>query len=91
MTAIKLEPAPIERFHDLLDEDRWRDLQVKMHALADALRGHAVWNINSTARGGGVVELLTSLIPYDLGCGIDERWVVIEGTPAFFDVTKAHP
>lgn len=59
-----------------------------MAELAEALRGHSIWNINSTARGGGVVELLTSLIPYDLGCGIDERWVVIEGTPAFFDVTK---
>jgi trehalose synthase len=47
-----------------------------------------VWNVNSTARGGGVAELLSSLIPYDRGAGIDSRWVAIQGPPAFFEVTK---
>jgi trehalose synthase len=35
-----------------------------------------------------VAELLSSLIPYDRGAGIDERWLVIEGSPEFFAVTK---
>src|SRR5258708_8444037 len=59
-----------------------------MSALGSALRGRTVWNVNSTARGGGVAELLASLIPYDRGAGIDEHWVVIEGSPEFFEVTK---
>ena len=59
-----------------------------MRELAEAMRGRVLWNINSTARGGGVAEMLAALIPYDRGCGIDERWVVIEGSPAFFNVTK---
>ena len=59
-----------------------------MSELTAALGGRTVWNVNSTARGGGVAELLASLIPYERGAGVDERWVVIEGSPEFFDVTK---
>ena len=59
-----------------------------MDGLVAALRGRVLWNVNSTARGGGVAELLASLIPYDRDAGIDERWVVIEGSPDFFNVTK---
>ena len=47
-----------------------------------------VWNINSTARGGGVAEMLRSLVPYARGAGVDVRWVVIDGPPEFFRVTK---
>jgi trehalose synthase len=47
-----------------------------------------VWNVNSTARGGGVAELLQSLVAYARGAGADVRWVVVEGTPDFFAVTK---
>jgi trehalose synthase len=47
-----------------------------------------VWNVNSTARGGGVVELLQSLVAYARGAGVDTRWTVIEGSPEFFVVTK---
>ena len=59
-----------------------------MGALKHAMRGRVLWNINSTARGGGVAEMLTSLISYSRGVGIDERWAVIEGSPEFFAVTK---
>src|SRR4029077_3955848 len=59
-----------------------------MGTVAKLLRGRVVWNVNSTARGGGVAELLSSLIPYDRGAGIDSRWVVIQGEPGFFEVTK---
>ena len=46
------------------------------------------WNINSTATGGGVAEMLRSLIGYVRGADVDARWVVIEGDPEFFAVTK---
>jgi trehalose synthase len=47
-----------------------------------------LWNVNSTAVGGGVAEMLQSLLRYCRGVGIDARWIVIEGDPAFFKVTK---
>ena len=45
-------------------------------------------NVNSTAVGGGVAELLETLLGYARGGGVATRWFVIEGDPAFFDVTK---
>ena len=54
-----------------------------------ALLGSSViWNVSSTARGGGVAEMLASLLAYTRGAGVDARWVVIEGSPDFFHVTK---
>ena len=85
---VEVGTAPIERFQPLLGQEAWTEFHAAMEAFAGALRGRRVWNVNSTARGGGVAELLASLIPYARGCGIDERWVVIEGSPDFFDVTK---
>jgi trehalose synthase len=52
------------------------------------LAGRVVWNVNSTARGGGVAELLRPLVGYARGVGVDARWVVIDGSPEFFEVTK---
>jgi len=52
------------------------------------LDSRVIWNVNSTARGGGVAEMLASLLAYTRGAGLDARWVVIEGDPDFFRVTK---
>jgi trehalose synthase len=85
---VEVGSAPIDRFRGLLGDDAWTRLDRAMHDLAENLGGRTVWNINSTARGGGVAELLASLIPYSRGAGIDERWMVIEGGPEFFKVSK---
>jgi trehalose synthase len=47
-----------------------------------------VWNVNSTAQGGGVAEMLYSLVPYARGAGVDARWIVIRGDDEFFRITK---
>jgi trehalose synthase len=52
------------------------------------LEGRAIWNISSTAAGGGVSEMLHRLVRYARGAGVACRWLVIEGTPEFFAVTK---
>ena len=46
------------------------------------------WNISSTAKGGGVAEMLACLVSYARGCELDARWLVIEGDPEFFVITK---
>ena len=53
-----------------------------------ALRDCTVWNVNSTATGGGVAEMLQVLVGYILGVGVDVRWLVIAGDREFFSVTK---
>jgi trehalose synthase len=56
--------------------------------LVERLDGSAVISVNSTASGGGVAEMLQVLLPYSRGGGVDARWLVIEGDPQFFAITK---
>src|SRR3954471_2391124 len=76
------------RFQTVLPPDRMRAFEQDAEEGRRLLDGRVVWNINSTARGGGVVELLRPLVAYARGAGVDTRWVVIEGSPEFFAVTK---
>jgi trehalose synthase len=65
--------------------ERLHELTVRAR---EALAGRVVFNVSSTAVGGGVVELLRSLIGYTRGAGVDARWKVITAGPEFFEVTK---
>ena len=53
-----------------------------------SLDGRQVINVNSTATGGGVAELLQTLLAYTRGVGVDARWLVVRGDPAYFEITK---
>jgi trehalose synthase len=77
-----------DQFEGVLPHDRFEELQRAAGEARELLDGRVVWNVNSTARGGGVVELLRPLIGYARGAGVDARWVVIDGSPGFFEVTK---
>ncbi len=55
---------------------------------ASRLEGKVVQNINSTAVGGGVAEILTRMVPLLRELGIDARWDLIKGGEQFFSVTK---
>jgi len=55
---------------------------------ADALRGKHILYINSTYQGGGVAEILNSLIPLMNSAGVDAGWRILHGTPDFFTITK---
>jgi trehalose synthase len=82
-----IDPLPPERFRELLG-DRYAPVAEAIARAPIVFRGRAIWHVNSTARGGGVVELLQSLLAYTRGAGVDARWMVIAGTPRFFLVTK---
>ena len=57
-------------------------------AARERYRGRAIWHVSSTLRGGGVAEMLHSLLPYLRGAGIDTRWVVLRERDEFFALTK---
>jgi trehalose synthase len=76
------------RFRAVLPSARLEEFERGVEEARKLLDGRVVWNVNSTAHGGGVVELLRPLIAYARGAGVDTRWIVIDGTPEFFTVTK---
>ena len=78
----------LHRFETVISAEEYQALCVLIDRGAAALRGRVIWNVNSTASGGGVAELLRTLLGYSRGGGIDARWLVVSGGPAFFEVTK---
>jgi trehalose synthase len=61
----------------------------ELRVVADRVRGRRLQNINSTAVGGGVAEILTRMVPLLRQLGVDATWDVIKGGEAFFETTKA--
>jgi trehalose synthase len=76
-----------ERFRSLLGE-RFEQVDEAIATARELLTGRVIWHVNSTARGGGVAEMLQSLLAYARGAGVDVRWLTISGNPAFFKITK---
>jgi trehalose synthase len=77
-----------ERFASVLSPREYEALLDLVDQAARGLYGRVIWNVNSTAKGGGVVEMLRPLLGYCRGAGVDARWAVISGQPDFFAVTK---
>jgi len=74
----------IEAYREIIGNDELDEL----YLLAERLKGKAVQNINSTAVGGGVAEILSRMIPLLRDLGVDAYWDVIKGDEKFFTVTK---
>jgi len=60
-----------------------------LRRMAEKIQGKKVLHINSTKLGGGVAEILHSLLPLMQDLGLEVRWEVISGSEDFFNVTKA--
>jgi trehalose synthase len=88
LTEVTPNLQPIERYVPLVGEERVHALVKRAAVLAEQLGGASVWNVNSTTVGGGVAEMLRPLVGYARAAGVDCRWAVIEGDPAFFKLTK---
>jgi trehalose synthase len=65
-----------------------RDLMAEIRALAEPLAGKRVLHVNATAFGGGVAEILYSLVPLMNDVGLRAEWKVMFGREEFFNVTK---
>ncbi len=85
---VELIPAQLERLGELLPRPQSERLHATIKRAHDLLDQRVVWNINSTASGGGVAEMLQALIAYACGADIDTRWLVVQGDAPFFGVTK---
>ena len=84
---VPIAPASPERFRALLGDDFSR-VERAMGEAGRIFAGRVIWHVNSTARGGGVAEMLQSLLAYTRGAGVDARWVTIGGDSSFFRITK---
>ena len=58
------------------------------HRARAAFGDRTIWHVNATFRGGGVAEMLQTLLAYGLAAGIDNRWLVLDADHEFFTITK---
>jgi trehalose synthase len=65
-----------------------RPLIEEIRELAEPLKGLRVLHLSATAFGGGVSEILYTLIPLMNDVGIDTQWEVMLGREEFYNVTK---
>nr|MBA3431972.1 glycosyl transferase family 1 [Actinomycetota bacterium] len=77
-----------QRFKSVLEPEAWALFEGMIDHARELFDGRVIWNVNSTAHGGGVAEMLRSLLTYSRGADVDARWVVIDGNDDFFRVTK---
>ena len=88
LEEVTIGAAPVDRLEALIGPDRAARFESAAAEVLELLDGRAVFNVNSTAKGGGVAELLQTLLANVNAFGIDARWLVIEGDVDFFILTK---
>ncbi len=83
--SVPTTPKSIEAYRPVIGDAATDEIL----RLAAQLRGARVLHVNATAFGGGVAEILGTLIPLMNDVGLDADWQVIKGADEFFNVTKA--
>ncbi len=61
----------------------------EIYAKARRLYGKHIVHLNATYQGGGVAEILYSLVLLMNDVGIDAGWRILHGSQEFFEVTKS--
>ncbi len=85
------EEAIIDRTMKTLDDYReivGDEVVGEIRTKAEKLQGAKIVHVNSTSEGGGVAEILNSLVPLMNDMGIQTEWKVIGGSDDFFALTK---
>jgi trehalose synthase len=85
---VLIRGIPITHLGSLVTTERVDWLKSLAEEVRQILGTRRVFNISSAAVGGGVAEMMQVLLAYTRGVGIDARWLVIQGTPEFFTITK---
>lgn len=84
LSRVSIRPKSLDRYRELADPAVLEEIE----RLAASLRGIRLLHLNATAYGGGVAELLLSLVALEHGLGLGAEWMTIGGDEHFFTVTK---
>ena len=88
LRAVEVPRRPVSLLEPVIGASRYQTLGRAANLVRDMLAGRTVWNVNSTATGGGVAEMLQVLVGYVQDLDIRVGWLVITGDAGFFAITK---
>ncbi|HBI27154.1 MAG TPA: glycosyl transferase family 1, partial [Peptococcaceae bacterium] len=69
-----------KEYEELIDVDT----RLQLEYFAEKLKGKRIAMVNATAFGGGVAEILHSLVPLLRSLKIDIDWWIMDGSDEFF-------
>jgi len=75
----------LEDFRHIVPDERLAEI----YSRARGLYGKHVVHVNATYQGGGVAEILYSLVQLMNDVGIDAGWRILHGSQEFFEITKS--
>ena len=81
---VKLRSCDIEHYRNLSESSYYDEI----FELSKKLKGKKITHVNATSSGGGVAEILNTLVPLMHCVGIDAKWFYIEKQTKFFELTK---
>jgi trehalose synthase len=84
LTRVPVQPKDIDAYRPVVGDEVVDALREQ----AEEFEGARVLHVNSTAYGGGVAEILYTLVPLMSSLGLDAEWQIIEADADFFEVTK---
>jgi trehalose synthase len=86
---VHVPPLSLAPMQDLLGAEDWAQLETDLARARGLLSGRRrLLNVNSTASGGGVAEMLWSWVGLGRGAGLSVDWIAMHLTPKFFALTK---
>jgi len=88
VTVVEVPRRPVSLLEPIIGGSRYVRLIESADQVRQLLAGRTIWNVNSTATGGGVAEMLEVLVGYITDLGISVGWLVITGDAEFFAITK---
>jgi trehalose synthase len=86
--TVKVPRRPVSLLKPIIGARRYGQLAGAADQVRLGLAGRTIWNVNSTAAGGGVAEMLQVLVGYVQDLDIPIGWLVITGDARFFAITK---
>jgi trehalose synthase len=85
---VQVARRPVAQLEPVIGADRYAQLIRAADRFRRLMGERTVWNVSSTAVGGGVAEMLQVLLGYVTDLQIASRWTVITGDAEFFVITK---
>ena len=85
LTIVPPGQKRLDDYREVMGDEAYQEIMDLARPLADK----KVLHVNSTATGGGVAEILKTLVPLTNNVGLQADWAVMKGSQEFFQVTKA--
>jgi len=88
MREVDIKALRLELLVNILTPDRARHFAERAARAREKFGDRTIWHVSATAHGGGVAEMLQTLLAYGRGAQIENRWLVLDGEAEFFVITK---